>query len=899
MAPGAVSVFNRESETFRRYDHDPKDPTSLSDARASAILQDDEGAIWIGTFGGGLNLLRHDAAAFERFQHNPVDPNSLSDNTVYDLHLDGNGQIWVGTAGGGLDYLVRSSTQANEFEFNNLSQQDGLPSNVIYGVQSDSMNRLWLSTNYGLARFDPSDSSVKIFHRSHGLQGEEFNFGAHHRATDGKLYFGGANGFNAFDPAQLEEGVHKPEVVLTSYQKLNQPAATEVPYDLLKKIELGYEDDVVTFEFAALDFTAPLQNRYSYSLEGFDNGWIDVGALRRVTYTNLDAGNYIFRVKAATSDGIWSESGLSIPVTVAPAPWQTAWAYSLYVAATLMLLWMAWRSHRRKLQQEAEYSRRLECDVAQRTEQLEERNEELRIASSAKSDFLARMSHEIRTPMNGMLGMTQLLMRTVLDEKQNRFAQTIKRSAESLLEIINDILDFSKIEAGRFELDNVEFDVSDLVEETAELFSASAAEKDLELMCWVPAGATVTAIGDPLRLKQILVNLLGNAIKFTPDGEVRLRYKVVEEGPQNLFLRFEISDTGVGIKQECQAKIFNSFSQEDGTTTRRFGGTGLGLAICRQLVDMMGGEIGVESVAGEGSNFWFTLALDKAGSSCAARSASPRLANVSVLVVDDNETNLQIVNSYLVALGIRAEGVTTAYDALKRIDVVAQTAPFDVILLDAQIGEMSGLETARAIRANAKLPPAKLVLLSPVAENADIQDARDAGIDDCLLKPVRQSILYESLLMLTAATGSFGARRLPKIVEDTRLAALHGEVLLVEDNPVNRAVALGMLSELGCDVVVATNGQEAVDFTATRQFDAVLMDCEMPVLDGFAATAAIQAREQGRTRLPIIALTANAIDGDRERCLRWACRAHQNRAPRTGRTAPTYRATRTRKSKHY
>ena len=190
-----------------------------------------------------------------------------------------------------------------------------------------------------------------------------------------------------------------------------------------------------------------------------------------------------------------------------------------------------------------------------------------------------------------------------------------------------------------------------------------------------------------------------------------------------------------------------------------------------------------------------------------------------------------------------------------------------MILLDAQIGDMSGLETARAIRANAKLPPAKLVLLSPVAENADIQDARDAGIDDCLLKPVRQSILYESLLMLTAATGSFSARRLPKIVEDTRLAALHGEVLLVEDNPVNRAVALGMLSELGCDVVVATNGQEAVDFTATRQFDAVLMDCEMPVLDGFAATAAIQAREQGRTRLPIIALTANAIDGDRERCM--------------------------------
>ncbi|MEE8077689.1 MAG: ATP-binding protein, partial [Pseudomonadales bacterium] len=628
---GGVSLFDRETETFRRYDHDPNDPTSLSDSRASAILQDTEGAIWIGTFGGGLNRLNPGTETFQHFQHNPDDPHSLSDNTLYALHLDNNGSIWVGTAGGGLDRLVESSTRPAGFQFDNVSQQDGLPSNVIYSVQSDATNRLWLTTNYGLVRFDPSDSSIKTFHRSHGLQGEEFNYGAHHQAANGNLYFGGANGFNAFHPEDLEEASYTPGVVLTSYQKFNQAVATEVPYDLLQKIELGYQDDVVTFEFAALDFTAPLQNKYSYSLEGFDKGWIDLGTLRRVTYTNLASGEYVFRVKAATSDGIWTESGLSIPVIVASAPWLTGWAYSVYVAVALMLLWLAWRLHRSKLGREAAYSRRLEFDVAQRTEQLEERNQELRIASRAKSEFLARMSHEIRTPMNGMLGMTQLLMGTALDDKQHRFAQTIKRSADSLLEIVNDILDFSKIEAGRLELDRVKFDVSDLVEETVELFSASACEKDLELMCSTPAGATVAAIGDPLRLRQIIVNLLGNAIKFTRDGEVLLSYTITEDDPQKLCLRFEITDTGVGIKQHNQAVIFDSFSQEDGSTTRRFGGTGLGLAICKQLVDMMGGEIGVDSVASEGSSFWFTLVLDRAASSCATKSVSPRLANLSVL----------------------------------------------------------------------------------------------------------------------------------------------------------------------------------------------------------------------------------------------------------------------------
>lgn len=864
---GGVSVFDRKSETFRHYAHDPEDPNSLSDQRASAILQDGNGSIWIGTFGGGLNLFDAATQSFRRFRNDPNDPASLADDLVYALHLDGKDNIWVGTGGGGLDFVIEPSSAAERVRFRNFSQNDDLPSDVVYGIQSDTSNRLWLSTNYGLVRFDPGTSHTKTFHRGHGLQGEEFNYGAHHRAADGKMYFGGANGFNAFYPEQVEEGDYAPAIVLTSLQKLNQPAVTDVPYDRLARIDLDYRENIVKFAFAALDFTEPRQNTYSYTLEGFDSGWHDLGTMRHVSYTNLDAGDYVFRVNAVTSDGVAASRELSIPVNVAPAPWQTTWAYSIYAAVVLLSLWLVWRLQRQKFQREAEYSRRLERDVALRTDQLEERNRELQIASRAKSNFLARMSHEIRTPMNGMLGMTHLLMGTELEDKQYRFAQTIKRSAESLLEIINDILDFSKIEAGRLELDQVEFNVSDLVDETVELFSGAAAEKGVELMCSTPPGKMIAAIGDPLRLKQVLVNLLGNAVKFTQDGEVVVRYALIDDNAETLRFRFEVTDTGVGIQEDSLSLIFDSFSQEDGSTSRRFGGTGLGLAICKQLTEMMGGEIGVESEQGKGSCFWFTLSLKKAGAGWFSRSVSHRLANLNVLVVDDNMTNSNILVSYLSAFGVRADSATSGYAALKRLDAVTQSTPFDVVIVDADVGDMSGRDAAQAIRANPKLQPVKIVLLNTAAGDLDEKEWREAGIDDCLPKPIRQSMLYESLLMLTASTGSYIARKVTREPDASDLEPLSGRVLLVEDNPVNQAVALGMLEELGCEAVVAINGREAIEYFAREDFDVILMDCEMPVMDGFTATAAILDRGNETRNVPVIALTANAIDGDRERCI--------------------------------
>ena len=535
--------------------------------------------------------------------------------------------------------------------------------------------------------------------------------------------------------------------------------------------------------------------------------------------------------------------------------------------ACVLLTWMIWRSQQRKFQREAEYSRRLQEDVKLRTKQLRERNVELQVASRAKSDFLARMSHEIRTPMNGMLGMTQLLMDTPLDEKQNRFSQTIKRSAESLLEIINDILDFSKIEAGRLELDCAEMNVSELVDETVELFSGAAAEKGIELMCWTPPGKTISAIGDPLRLKQILVNLLANALKFTQDGEVVIRYTLLDARDNKLRLRFEVADTGLGIQPENLSMIFKSFSQEDGSTSRRFGGTGLGLAICKQLVTMMGGEIGVDSEPGKGSRFWFTLSLDKADHAWSSHRNSARLANMKALVVDDNVTNSEIVIAYLSALGVSAVSVSSGQDALRRLNTAANVSPFDVVLLDSSPGDVGGIEVARAISANPKLRHSKIVMMTPATADLDERGWRGAGVTDCLPKPIRQSMLYESLLMLTASMDGYKARKDANRSRTPATTKLIGRVLLAEDNPVNQAVAVGMLEKIGCDTVVAINGNDAIEKLQGQHFDVLLMDCEMPVMDGFEATAAIRAANFSRSDIPIIALTANAIDGDRERCL--------------------------------
>ncbi|RPI77908.1 MAG: response regulator, partial [Desulfobacteraceae bacterium] len=806
---GGLNKMVQGRNGFIRYQNKPEDPASLSNNDVRSILLDSDGTLWIGTFGGGLNRFDPATGKFVRYQPVPNDPASLSSRRILCMIEDRNKQIWIGTYEG-LNKLERVSGRFVRFRYdpgnpsglshdqvraiyedskgllwistaNGLNQfdptgetfiaygaQNGLPNDSIGRVLEDQRNRLWISTQGGISRFDPAVKQFRNYDAGDGLQSEQFQFQSGLKTGDGEMFFGGPNGLNAFYAEQIVDNPYVPPVALTGLEIFNKPApigGKESPLQMqineVERITLAYKQSVFSFEFAALNYRFPEKNQYAYKLEGFDREWNYVDSTRRLaTYTSLPPGNYVFRVKASNNDGVWNEEGKAVRVTILPPWWRTWWAYLMYglfsVGLVAGIVHMRTQSQARILAQKQKELDR-ERLVTERLQRLDE----------LKDEFLVNTSHELRTPLHGIIGLTESLISGAVgpvNAKVKANLRMVVSNSKRLSNLIDDVLDWSRLKHKEIELKPAPLDIRSVAEVVLAAFRPLIGNKELQLINAVPSDLPLVT-ADETRVQQILYNLIGNAVKFTDHGSV-----TVSATHQADQVSIAVRDTGIGISAEQLDQIFDAFTQLDFTATRKYGGVGLGLGITKQLVELHGGSIRVESVLRQGSCFTFYMpvhmdqtTLPRAKAPELKERATPHLqADVSenpdgaqsesgqqaahILVVDDEPVNLQVVRNYL---SLHYFQITTCSSGPEALAAVQKEKP-DLILLDLMMPRMSGYEVSRKLRETYNHIELPILMLTVKNHIRGLINAFDAGVNDYLIKPFEKDELLVRVNALLA-----------------------------------------------------------------------------------------------------------------------------------------------------